>query len=49
MNKIKELNAREARVFDAVSQQMKPWVDTSQLPRFYTAEASAAKSSCVVS
>jgi hypothetical protein len=49
VSKIKELNAREARVFDSVSQQMKPWVDTSQLPRFYIAEAAAAKPSCVIS
>lgn len=49
VNKIKELNAREPRVFDPIAQQMKPWIDTSQLARFYVAEASAARSACTVS
>ena len=49
VNKIKEYNAREARVFCPIQKTMKPWIDINLLSKFYPAESAAAKGYCTIS
>jgi hypothetical protein len=47
--KLKELCAREPKVFCPVAQVMKPWIDIKLLSKFYAAESSAGGSGCTIS
>jgi hypothetical protein len=47
--KVKDLAAREPKVFCPITQVMKPWIDVKLLSKFYVAESSASNSSsCVI-
>ncbi len=45
-NKIKELNNGSPKVFDTISNTMKPWVDMKQLDRAYAGENNAPSTAC---
>lgn len=47
--KLRELSAREPKVFCPIAQVMKPWIDVKLLNKFYPTESKSASSGCIVS
>lgn len=49
-SKLKELMAKEPKIFCPLTQTLKPWVDIPKLSKFYVAESSAASGGgCTIS